>query len=207
MPDPLPTGPTADPRPAAARHGAARLFVALWPPSALAAALHAQALALTGTQPGAGRCEAAVRLHLTLLFIGPVPRARLPALQAALCLPFSPFELQLAACTRWRPGLVVAEPTTVPAALLALQAALAQAAAALGLRCEARAFRPHLTLVRRHAGPWPAAAVVVQAPRWRVRSYRLVESLPGPPACYRVLQTCAASPSPSGDACACSTPA
>lgn len=182
------TAPRHDEPAAPGAAASTRLFIALWPPPALAAALHARgAQALAGTD---ARREAPERLHLTLHFLGRVPRHDLPALRAALCLPFTPFELRLGACTRWPSGVVVAEPLSSPPALLALHAALAQTLAALGLPTEARAFRPHVTLARRHAEPrldGPAAAAPL---RWRVRRYVLVESLPGPPAVYRVLQTC-----------------
>lgn len=181
--------PTEAALPAAAP---ARLFLALWPPPALAVALHARGAQFCAD--ASARCEAAGRLHLTLHFLGAVPRHRLPALQAALCLPFRPFELRLHACTRWPAGAVVAEPLASPPGLLALHTALAQMLAALGQHTEARAFRPHVTLARRHTGPWPAAsASSAAAPlRWRVQRYVLVESRPGPPAHYQVLQTCGA---------------
>lgn len=185
------TTPQAD-EPTTPGSRAARLFLALWPPPAVAAALHARGLRACGDTPA--RREAAGRLHLTLHFLGAVPRERLPALQAALCLPFGAFELRFDACTRWPSGVVVAEPLRPPARLLALHGALAQALAALGLHTEARAFRPHVTLARRHADPRLAAhAGPAVAPlRWCVRRYVLVESLPGPPARYRALMACGA---------------
>ncbi len=177
-----------DPRPPDAAP-AARLFIALWPPPALAAALDARGAQALGDAPA--RREAPGRLHLTLHFLGAVPRDRVPALQAALCLPFAPFELRFAACTRWPSGMVVAEPLSLPPGLRGLHAALAAALAALGQGTEARAFRPHVTLARRHAGPWPAAPTAPAPPlRWCVRRYVLAESLPGPPASYRVLLNC-----------------
>ena len=179
---------------AASEAGVARLFIALWPPPALAAALLAQGQAVCGAGPAAGRGEAASRLHLTLLFLGSVPRTRLVELQAALCLPFVPFDLSLGQCTRWPSGVVVVEPEVMPVPLQALHDALTQAASVLGLRCEARPFKPHVTLARRHTGPWPATPAPAARQRWRVRRYHLVESPPGPPARYRWLQTCMALP-------------
>lgn len=181
--------PRDDPHPRGAA-GSARLFIALWPPPALAAALHARG-ARAGVQ-APGRREAVGRLHLTLHFLGAVPRERLPVLKEALCLPFRPFELRFDAFTRWPSGVVVAEPLSQPPGLRALHAALASALAALGQGTDARAFRPHVTLARRHAGPWPAAPAAAAPLRWCVRRYRLVESLPGPPVQYRVLLICSA---------------
>ncbi len=162
-----------------------RLFIALWPPPALAAALHARGAQLIGDAPA--RREAAERLHLTLHFLGAVPRSRLPALQAVLGQPFEAFEMAFGGCTRWPSGVVVAEPVDPPPGLRALHAAQAQALAALGLRTESRAFRPHVTLARRHTGPWHAEPAGEAVLRWRVRRCVLVESLPGPPARYRVV--------------------
>lgn len=179
--------PRDDPPPPGAA-GAARLFIALWPPPALALALHARGAGALGD--ASARREAAGRLHLTLHFLRAVPRDQVPALRAALCLPFRPFELRFGACTRWLSGVVVAEPLSLPQGLRALHTALAAALAAQGQHTEVRAFRPHVTLARRHAGSWcvgPAAPL-----RWSVRRYALVESLPGPPARYRVLLDCKA---------------
>lgn len=168
----------------------ARLFVALWPPAELAAAMHARYDTTRGPAPVCA--EAAERLHLTLHFIGNVQRTRVPELQAALCVPFDAFELRIGACERWPGGLVVALPdAAVPPALTALHAALGKVLGTLGLRADDRPFRPHVTLARRDAGPWPAPPQTAEPLRWPVRSYLLAESLPGPPRTYRVLKTCA----------------
>lgn len=164
----------------------ARLFIALWPPPDLAAAFCARcASGSAGT-----RAETPQRVHLTLHFLGYVARSRLPGLRAALCVPFGPFELRLNHCTRWPQGVVVLEPDTVPPALALLHAELARVIGALGLRAEERTFRPHVTLLRRHPGPWSASADAAVPLRWPVRDYVLVESVPGQPDGYRVLQTC-----------------
>ncbi|MDO9313118.1 MAG: RNA 2',3'-cyclic phosphodiesterase [Burkholderiaceae bacterium] len=167
----------------------ARLFVALWPPAELAAALCARYDATCG--PDSMRTEAAERLHLTLHFIGDVQRSRLPELQSALCVPFDSFELRIGACERWPGGLVVARPDAVPPALTDLHAALRKVLDALGLRTDDRPFRPHITLARRDAGPWPAQPQAAEPLRWPVRHYLLAESLSGSPRAYRVLKTCA----------------
>jgi RNA 2',3'-cyclic 3'-phosphodiesterase len=170
--------------------GPARVFIALWPPPAVAAALHARGL--RACADGRARREAPHRLHLTLHFLGAVPRERLPLLQAALCLSFSPFELRFGTCTRWPSGVVVAEPLSVPPGLLALHAALARALAAMGQVAEAPGFRPHVTLARGHAGSGLATHPPEKPMRWRVSRYAVAESLPGPPAPYRMLKTCSA---------------
>ena len=190
MPTPAPSS-TAQSAPSPAATDRARLFLALWPPPAVAAELQARGDRLCADAPV--RPEPAERLHLTLHFLGPVPRARLPALQSALCLPFRPFELRLGACVRWPNGVVAAELLNLPPALQQLRAALAQSLVALALPVDSRAFRPHVTLARRHAGPWPAAVPAWPALRWRVRHYVLAESPGHPGHPYRQLQTCRAS--------------
>ena len=174
---------------------AARLFIALWPSPALAAALQVRREAL-GHDPAA-RPESAERLHLTLHFLGAVPRARLPALRVALCRPFHPFELRLERCERWSNGVLVMCPAAVPPALAALHAALGATLAALGLRTDDRPFQPHVTLARRWPGPRPAPSRGATALRWQVRRYVLVESVPDQPPAYRILQRCGARPSRS----------
>ena len=176
----------AEPAPASSE--AARLFIAMWPPAALARALRSRCDQARGK--ASARPVAWSRMHLTLHFLGELPRSRLPALQAALCVPFSRFELCFEACTRWPQGLLVAEPVAVPPTLLALHAGLAQRLEALGLRPEERAFRPHVTLARRHQGAWPAAAQGTSPLCWTVGQYSLVESQRGPPSSYRRLHTC-----------------
>lgn len=176
-----PTLPPADAAPPPA--DPARLFLALWPPVALARELRAWCRAAAG--PSAARCMPMARLHLTLHFLGSVPRSRLPALRVALRVPFSPFELRFGGCTRWPQGLLVAEPDSVPPALSALHADLALALTAAGLCSNGLAFRPHVTLARRQTAQ--SAAVPAQAPplRWTVQGYALCESLPDR---YRQLQ-------------------
>lgn len=126
----------------------------------------------------------AERLHLTLHFLGAVPRERVPALRAALALPFAPFALTLSRPALWAGGIAVLEPALIPPALADLRAALGAALLHVGLAAEARPWRPHLTLARRAAGATPPARCA--APCWRVSSFALVESRL--PAGYTVLQ-------------------
>jgi RNA 2',3'-cyclic 3'-phosphodiesterase len=170
----------------------ARLFIALWPSPDLAARLCERCASACGQ--ATARAVAATQLHLTLLFLGDVPLARLPALQSALCLPFSPFDLRLQACERWPRGLVVMVPDAVPPALLSLHAGLAAALDVLGLPFDRRALRPHVTLARRHAGPCAAPPQRLAPLQWRVTHYVLAESPPHAQGGYRILQTCSAQP-------------
>ena len=130
----------------------------------------AGASGLARTSPGGvgARPVAPEQLHLTLHFLGNVPRQQVPELRSVLRVPFRPFELRFSHCELWPGGLLVVSPDAVPAALADLHAALREALHRLGLRTEARAFRPHITLARRHAGPPPppaAAGAALGGPR------------------------------------------
>lgn len=164
--------------------GTARLFLALLPGAAVQAALAAHA--------GAWRWNADARRyapadwHVTVHFLGAVPRARLDELRAQLAVPFTPFELRFGEPQRWPHGLAVLLPMAVPPALQQLHDALGRRLRALGLPTDERAYRPHLTLAR-HAET--AVPPVPPAWGWQVESYALMESTGQPAARYRVLQT------------------
>lgn len=162
----------------------ARLFIALWPEPDLARALQAQC-GVCATDPGA-RVVALQRVHMTLHFLGPVPRQRLPALACALQVPFEPFELRFSHCEAWPHGLRVAVPDTAAPPLLRLHAALGQALQGLGLPVEERPFQPHLTLARRSAAPLPAAQGTPL--HWPVSGYVLVESQVARGGAYQVVR-------------------
>lgn len=161
----------------------ARLFLALLPSVAVQAALATHAAAWRW--PADAAVYAGDDWHVTLHYIGPVPRARLDELQAGLSLPLTPFELRFGVPALWPHGLAVLLPMAVPPALQALHDALGQRLRQLGLRTDERPYRPHLTLARRadQAVPPPPPAW-----GWPVHAYVLMESTGRPEARYRVLQ-------------------
>ncbi|MFZ5547806.1 MAG: RNA 2',3'-cyclic phosphodiesterase [Pseudomonadota bacterium] len=166
----------------------ARLFLALWPDAATRQALQAWQGAIAW--PADARPTAPAHLHLTLHFMGAVPRARLPALQAGLGRPFTPFTLQLAELALWRGGLAVLLPAQAPPELAALHAGLAVALRSLALPVDERPFRPHVTLARHAAGAMLTAPVAPLA--WRADTgYVLAESAGG----YHVLHAFGAATS------------
>jgi 2'-5' RNA ligase len=152
-----------------------RLFVALWPDAAAHAWLRACDSATAW--PAAAARAGPDRWHMTLHFLGAVPRARLPGLLPALQQPFDPFGFELGRVEAWPRGLVVVEPAHAAPALQDLQAALEKALQRAGLRVEARTFRPHITLARRAARATLAAPSSPQ--RWPVSAYALVASAGG----------------------------
>ncbi len=161
-----------------------RLFLALWPDEAVRGQLLAWRDAWSWPR-GASPVHPA-KLHLTLHFLGDQPAARLPGLADGFAVPFEPFSLALGHPELWPHGIAVLEPHETPPELLALHGRLDGALRGLGLRPEARAYRPHVTLARRAAG----AGAPAGGPRidWQVSGYALVESKLGRDGGYRVLR-------------------
>lgn len=174
--DPNPGPPSRPDRPL-------RLFLALWPSPRVRLALQARQGAWRWSDTAAR--VAPERLHLTLHFLGDVPRERLPELQQGLRVEFKRFELVFAAAALWPHGVAVLLPEATPPALLALHADLQHALQSLRLPTEARAFRPHLTLARHAGASLPPGQTMPL--RWSVRGYVLVSSERGPRTGYRIV--------------------
>jgi 2'-5' RNA ligase len=171
--------------PQASLRDPARLFLALWPDEPTRRGLQAWQQALHW--PSTARLTAPSDLHLTLHFIGNVPRARLPELATGLAQPFMPFDWVLDEFAVWHHGISVLQPSgEPPAALLRLHASLAQALRLLALPVDARPFRPHVTLARHGSGArLPEGVALPPAVHWHADAgYVLAESAGG----YRVLQ-------------------
>ncbi len=169
-----------------AEHAAAacRLFLAVWPTVAARDEL-LQRQRQWSWSPAAAAI-AGERLHLTLHFLGSLPRQRLAELSSGLQVAFEPFELVLDRAEIWPHGLVVLRAGSPAAALQDLHGSLGDALRSLGLIPERRRFRPHVTLARRAAGSIPPLAGAEL--RWQVNSYTLVESLAGSAGGYLVHQ-------------------
>ena len=128
---------------------------------------------------------------MTVAFLGDVQQERVANVEAIGALSAAaaqPFVLRLDRIGLFRDaGIGWAAPDEVPAALLRIVETLGEALQAAGLRVERRAFRPHVTLARRCAGPLSEAAM----PRieWRVDALTLMasETLPEGPR-YRELK-------------------
>jgi 2'-5' RNA ligase len=166
--------------------GTARLFLALWPDTALR-----QALGDWRDRWQWPACAVLVppeQLHLTLHFLGNLPAGRLPELEQGLDLRCEPFVLDFGRSQLWPHGIAVLEPAGADAAaaredlprpLLQLHKALRLALKGLAVPTETRAYRPHITLAR-HA---QAAVPPAQGPalRWQVDAYALVRAWPARP--------------------------
>ena len=144
-----------------------------------------------------GRWVAPESIHLTLKFLGDVPAARLPEVQAAVeraCQGVTPFEIAISELGCFpnlqRPRVVwvgVEEPS---GALRRLQSAVERELARLGFRPEGRGFKPHLTLARirdqarsrerAQLGAWVRQQSVPQRATMRVCRVSLMRSVLGP---------------------------
>lgn len=162
----------------------ARLFLALWPGAAVRDALSARASEVAGRH--GGRAVAPSNLHLTLVFLGEVDDARVPALKAAagaVCPEAFTLVLDRIGGFR-RAGVAWAGCARVPAGLLALQAELESRIRDAGFRPDERTFSPHLTLARKVRGRVEPASI--PALEWPVAGFALVESV-RPEGAYRTL--------------------
>ena len=151
----------------------ARLFLALWPDEPALDAIVAWQRAFDW--PEAARPTAREALHVTLHFLGDVPRTRLPELALALRGEVAPFDVALDAATVWHGGIAVLEPARLAPGLLELHARLRETLRTLALRTDDRAYRPHVTLAR-HAQGARMGAAPTPRPAWRASGFALVES-------------------------------
>jgi 2'-5' RNA ligase len=150
-----------------------RLFLALWPPTTVRAALAALLPAVQGrrVQPG--------NLHITMVFLGQQPRARIPALQAVarqFAMPATMLVIdQLGYFKRNR--IAWAGMQHPPPELLAAQRELADQLKQAGFEFDhSGTFRPHITLARDADAP----DVTQIAPiLWQPARIVLVSSRPG----------------------------
>ncbi len=149
-----------------------RVFLALWPDADTAAVLHAHGRALQAAC--GGRLMRRDTVHLTLAFIGEVEADAVARIQAiAAQVQGARFELVLDRVGSWHGHRIVwAGASSTPAPLAALAQALDAKLRTAGFELEARAFFPHVTLVRNaRSTPEPDG---VQAVRWAVDSFVLV---------------------------------
>ncbi len=169
--DPAPT-PEARPR----NH-----FFALLPPPPVRDAL--AALARTLPDVTGGRAEPAHRLHLTLLFLGPLPPGHETALRAAgdaARAATGPFAVELDHLGRFpRSDVVWAGPSGPPErGLQALHAALRRACAGVPTARPVGGFSPHVTLLRNAARDVEAPADPVGPWRWSADRFVLMRTDP-----------------------------
>lgn len=126
-----------------------RLFFALWPPYPVQLVLHSLARQLKADC--GGRIVRRESLHMTLMFLGMVDRARLPALclaATAVHVPVFDFTLQRLLSLKYH-GIGYAAPAAHVPKLQSLVEALRQSVAGAGFEFDHKPFVPHVTLLRR----------------------------------------------------------
>jgi RNA 2',3'-cyclic 3'-phosphodiesterase len=151
-----------------------RLFFALWPSEALRERIEAGTRGILSRS--AGRKIPRANLHITLLFLGEVPRLRLAdVMDAAAQVEASSVELSLDRVESWPESRVLClTAEAVPSALAQLADSLRFNLLARQFRLREHPFRPHVTLARdvprrRESMPFPAL-------RWRAEEFVLVDS-------------------------------
>lgn len=160
-----------------------RLFFALWPDDALAAALDTVALAAAARF--GGRPTRRATLHLTLAFLGDVADSELPKIiDAGQRIDATSFALQVNRLGFWRHNRLLWAGCAPSAGLERLvgqlHAALAEAGHPLAER--QHAFTPHLTLLRKLPASTPPEAVaqfpIGNPAAWECCRFVLVQSKP-----------------------------
>jgi RNA 2',3'-cyclic 3'-phosphodiesterase len=156
-----------------------RVFFALWPDTAAASRLHALARQLHARL--GGRLMREDTLHATLAFIGDIAPERMADLRVAADAVRAPaFRLAFDVAACWRHNhIVYLGMRRIPEALHGLQSDLAARLREAGFPLEARAFSPHITLLRKAECSGmcverenPATEPVA----WSVRDFVLVKS-------------------------------
>jgi len=124
-----------------------------------------------------GRAVPAHNIHLTLVFLGAVPRERLDGLEAlAATIKGSAFALDIDRVDYWRHNRIVwAGVKDCPEMLTALVKRLEQALSGAGFRLNQRPYVPHITLLRdARRGPAQNRFAPVA---WPISEFALVESV------------------------------
>ncbi|MBK7081478.1 MAG: RNA 2',3'-cyclic phosphodiesterase [Betaproteobacteria bacterium] len=153
-----------------------RFFYAVWPDATARSAL--AAAAADAARRTGGRPTRTANLHLTLAFVGAVPAERMDTLRTvgvAAAAAAAPCTFCLDHSGTFRDtGTLWLGASTAPPALVGLASALGERLGEAGLRVERRAFRPHVTIVRRCSQP---LAGELPAPiRWAIDMLTLVTS-------------------------------
>jgi len=163
-----------------------RLFFALWPDPEVRSRLAALQSALPQQQ---GNWVYPEDLHITLQFLGPVDPAQQACIaEAAGAVHAEPFDLEIDRLDFWsKPRIVWAGVEGVPPQLKQLVEDLGQNLEQCGFQPEKRAYRPHVTLLRKTT---PIENHPLEKPiPWHVDHFVLVESRPGgDPPWYRPLE-------------------
>jgi 2'-5' RNA ligase len=129
-----------------------------------------------------GRITRTASIHLTLVFIGDLPRQALPDVQAAAATVHVPrFDILFDVADCWRHNKIAyLAPSRPPEELLHLVENLEAVLAAAHIAFDRRAYKPHVTLLRRAACPATARTALLEPIHWPAREFVLIESTLGP---------------------------
>lgn len=153
----------------------ARLFFALWPGDPVRLALAEAAERIQAVY--GGRTTRTASLHMTLVFLGEAPLARLDELlELAASVYFPEFAMALDTTGCWRQNRIAwLSPRLIPTALNELVTKLETALKARKFRFDdRRVFSPHVTLVRK--ADCGAGLTNLGAIEWRVDRFVLARS-------------------------------
>jgi 2'-5' RNA ligase len=156
------------------RRAKARVFFALWPDSAVQAALYRHGQHMHRAL--GGKLTRADSVHLTLLFLGDVEAGRLPAVQAiGAAVRFAPFSMTVDTARCWRHNDIGwVGPSRIPGELHDLVGQLQSGASAAGFELDPRPHAAHITLLRKaRCRPLDLEALEVE---WQVDGFVLVRS-------------------------------
>lgn len=153
-----------------------RLFFALWPDKTVRGALAAYSRELQ--RECRGKRVPPQNLHATLAFLGNTPVEKLDAIRAAAASVTVPaIDLRIDRPGYWQHNTIAwAGCEAVPAELLCVADELRAALVSAAVKFDAKAFVPHVSLLRKANRPQRFPPLVPIA--WRVRSFVLVRSNP-----------------------------
>lgn len=154
-----------------------RLYYALWPERAIAERFIEHAVMLQAVV--GGRVTRVDSVHLTLAFLGNVADTRATELLSPpSTIATERFVLDVDRIGVWHHnGIGWVAPSVAPESLAELQGRLSDWLESIGLPLEQRAFKPHVTLLRKATGN--VGTVPIESVRWPVDEYVLVESIAG----------------------------
>lgn len=151
-----------------------RLFFALWPDEVIRRQLQRQALSLAIDRDA--RRVPEYNLHLTLHFIGNIPRVGLDCLQQrAREVIAEPFVVEIDETGSFvKPKVAWLGCREMPVALDRLHQDLGKRLRGCGFKPEKRRFNPHVTVARKISSPPPAPTL--EPVIWPVDRFALIES-------------------------------
>jgi RNA 2',3'-cyclic 3'-phosphodiesterase len=151
-----------------------RLFFALWPDAALQETIDSRAHKLIGKR---AKRVPAHNLHITLAFLGPVPRGHRDCYErAAAGIQSQAFTLSLQNIGHWpKPRILWLGPSQQPDLLLTLVHNLNTALSPCGYAPETRPYHAHMTLARKVDRPLSVREI--EPIHWEVDSFALIESV------------------------------